>query len=163
MRSNARARTGLSVVAAALIAVVLFSVPAIGGAVTVAHAIPTLQPVPTLQPLPAAVVNIYAAGYPKQPDGSTHFTFWVYNSGNLDAQNVNVHLWYIMHSKAFPYTNEVHEHLVLPKLKAGTSQEVYIQCNASAPLYCSSAIGQIDPGSGYTVGKDSIASKTIPQ
>src|SRR4051812_44167336 len=114
MRSSPRARTGWSVVAAVLIAVVLFTVPAIGGEVPVAHAIPTLQPVPTSQPLPIAVMNIYASGYPKQPDGSTHFTFWVYNSGNMDAHDVNVHLWYIMHSKAAPYTAEDHKHLVVP-------------------------------------------------
>src|SRR4051812_32723921 len=134
MRCSARARTGLSVVVAALIAVVLFSVPAIGGDVPVAHAIPTLQPVSTLQPLPPAIINIYGAGYPKQPDGSTIFEFWVYNTGSLNASNVKVHAWYYVHSKAGPFTQEFHQYIVLPKVTVGDSEPVQVPCYASSPL-----------------------------
>jgi hypothetical protein len=152
-------------VAAALIAVVLFSVPSIGGEIPVAEANPTLQPVPSLAPMLLAVINVYGAGYPKNPDGSTTFDFWVYNTGNLDAQNVKVHLWFIAHSKADPnFNNDYHSYVTLPKVRAGDSVTAQIQCNVTIPLYCSSAIAEIQPnGTSYAISKQNgLASLSIP-
>jgi hypothetical protein len=154
-----RVRNGLSVVAAALIAVVVLNVPAFGGEVPVAHAIPTLQPAST--PIPAAlvaVVNIYGAGHPTDPDGTIRFEFWIYNTGNLDAKNVQVNTSYFVESTADPqFGKQVDNVVVIPLVKVGNTAKVQVLCKAVAPQFCKAAAAVLEPGPAYIVSKDHSA------